>query len=99
MNYQAYECINESIKNNNYLAIYYYDSVNYIYKQNNHIVVKDIEKEVFYNCDEFIFKCNKPIDSIVEFLRQIKSVLKPKFLNLFVIHRNFQKIIFTGEKK
>ena len=64
MNYHAYNCIHESMKNEKYLAIYYYDSMNYIYKQNNHIVVKDIEKEVFYNCDEFDFKCNKPIEKI-----------------------------------
>jgi len=64
MNYLAYKSINESLENGIYMAVYFYDSINYIYRKNDHIIVKDLEKEVFYKLNEFNFNSNKPIEKI-----------------------------------
>ncbi len=79
MNYYAYNCINEAMKGKNYLAVYFYDSVTYIYKQHNFIVVKDIEKEVFYKENEFTFQSNKPIEKITVIQDNYGSVFSDIF--------------------
>ena len=46
-----------------------------------------------------IFQNSKTIESIIDFLGHLKQIFKPQKLTLFVLDRDYQKMIFRGERK
>ena len=92
MNYFAYESINQAIKKEVYLTVYFYDSLVYIYRKNENVIVKDLEKEVFYPLNKFQFHSNKPIEKITI----IQDTYGPVFSDIF--NKRYLQAILTIQR-
>ena len=90
-----------SFKKHHILPCPQQDSINYIYRKNDHIIVKDLEKEVFYKLNEFNFNSNKPIEKIIfrYGIKILKKTLCFKNYCFFLNNPNEYETFLRNKKK